>query len=396
MAILETKRVIVQPRRRKMSKRRRTIELVIKGVALATFAFAVAFAVYMVGIARYDVINLSDLTSATLTGYDGSGTLGVETEILPEYGAFFETVKVDILENDKTKNGELSNGDKLEIEYSYDKDLAKSLGLKVKGKKETVTVKDLPEATVISRDELFSGIIVETEGVAPMMTVNVVNNTTDEVLKTVEFSIVDPKECYDDGDVITIKASFDSETLAKYTYEIEGEGNSLTKDYTVSSKERYLTDISEVPDELLEEMKSKGATLFGTEPGDANEFGLRIFSDAGKMYSTDGTDHTFRFTTVSFISAYFACVTEEHIGEPGTHYNDVKVVYDTAISQNDGETVAAEAVVIFRNLIKKEDGSIEVNLDEGQIISVSRRDDQIKNLVRCTDDDTYVAVKFER
>ena len=396
MAILETKRVIVQPRRRKMSKRRRTIELVIKGVALATFAFAVAFAVYMIGIARYDVINLSELTSATLTGYDGNGTLGVETEILPEYGAFFETVKVDILENDKTKNGELSNGDKLEIEYSYDKDLAKSLGLKVKGKKETVTVKDLPEATVISRDELFSGIIVETEGVAPMMTVNVVNNTTDEVLKTVEFSIVDPKECYDDGDVITIKASFDSETLAKYTYEIEGEGNSLTKDYTVSSKERYLTDISEVPDELLEEMKSKGATLFGTEPGDANEFGLRVFSDAGKMYSTDGTDYTFRFTTVSFISAYFACVTEEHIGEPGTHYNDVKVVYDTAISQNDGETVAAEAVVIFRNLIKKEDGSIEVNLDEGQIISVSRRDDQIKNLVRCTDDDTYVAVKFER
>ena len=396
MAILETKRVIVQPRRRKMSKRRRTIELVIKGVALATFAFAVAFAVYMVGIARYDVINLSDLTSATLTGYDGSGTLGVETEILPEYGAFFETVKVDILENDKTKNGELSNGDKLEIEYSYDKDLAKSLGLKVKGKKETVTVKDLPEATVISKDELFSGIIVETEGVAPMMTVNVVNNTTDEVLKTVEFSIVDPKECYDDGDVITVKASFDSETLAKYTYEIEGEGNSLTKDYTVSSNERYLTDISEVPDELLEEMKSKGATLFGTEPGDANEFGLRVFSDAGKMYSTDGTDYTFRFTTVSFISAYFACVTEEHIGEPGTHYNDVKVVYDTAISQNDGETVAAEAVVIFRNLIKKEDGSIEVNLDEGQIISVSRRDDQIKKLVRCTDDDTYVAVKFER
>ena len=396
MAILETKRVIVQPRRRKMSKRRRTIELVVKGVALATFAFAVAFAVYMIGIARYDVINLSELTSATLTGYDGNGTLDVETEVLPEYGAFFETLKVEILESDKTKNGELSNGDKLEIEYSYDKDMAKSLGLKVKGKKETVTVKDLPEATVISKEELFSGISVETEGVAPMMTVNVINNTTDEVLKTVEFSIVDPRECYDDGDVVTIRASFDSETLAKYTYEIEGEGDSLTKDYTVTSKERYLTDISEVPDELLEEMKSKGATLFGTEPGDANEFGLRIFSDAGKMYSTEGTDYTSRFTTVSFISAYFACVTDEHIGEQGTHYNDVKIVYDTAISQNDGETVAAEAVVIFRNLIKKEDGSIEVNLDEGQIISVSRRDEQIKNLVRCTDDDTYVAVKFER
>ena len=230
MAILETKRVIVQPRRRKMSKRRRTIELVVKGVALATFAFAVAFAVYMIGIARYDVINLSELTSATLTGYDGNGTLDVETEVLPEYGAFFETLKVEILESDKTKNGELSNGDKLEIEYSYDKDMAKSLGLKVKGKKETVTVKDLPEATVISKEELFSGISVETEGVAPMMTVNVINNTTDEVLKTVEFSIVDPRECYDDGDVVTIRASFDSETLAKYTYEIEGEGDSLTKD----------------------------------------------------------------------------------------------------------------------------------------------------------------------
>ena len=78
------------------------------------------------------------------------------------------------------------------------------------------------------------------------------------------------------------------------------------------------------------------------------------------------------------------------------HYNDVRIAYDTAITQSDGKVVAAEAVVIFRNIVQNEDGSISVDLDSGEIVSVSRSDAQIKGLVRCSDDENYTSVRLER
>lgn len=143
-------------------------------------------------------------------------------------------------------------------------------------------------------------------------------------------------------------------------------------------------------------MKSYGLTLFGTEPGDANEFGLRIFMDAGIMYTTDNKQYTFRFSNPYFISAYFTTINEEYMGQVGTHVNDVKIVYETNIVQSDGQSTSAEAVVIFRNIVKHADGTVTVDFSDAELISVSRRDAQIKNLVRSTDDPQYTATKIER
>ena len=41
------------------------------------------------------------------------------------YEDFFNTVSVSVLDTDEIKNGSLSNGDKIEIEYFYNKELAK-------------------------------------------------------------------------------------------------------------------------------------------------------------------------------------------------------------------------------------------------------------------------------
>lgn len=395
MGVLETKKVIQPPKRRHMNKRLRTIQMVVRACVLASLAILVCVFVYMVGFAKYVSVDLSELTKAELSGYDGHGTLKTSTLMLSGYEEFFDTVKVNIVDSPDATNGELSNGDKVELSYSYDKDMAKQLGLKVKANEEYVTVKNLPGATVVSLEELFAGINISYTGVAPLITVELQNNTTDEVLSLVEFEIVDPKPFYDDGEMVTVKASFDEAVMSSNAYEIEDGGTGYTKNYVVSSSDRYLTDASELPRDLLEQMKAKGATLFGTNSGDANEFGLRVFSDAGLMYTTENTKYTFRFTGTSFISAYFSCVDSEHIGEVGTHVNDVKIVYDTGVTQSDGQSVAAEAVVIFRNVIKHADGTIDVDLDDCDIISVSRRDDQIKNLVRGTDDDQYTSTKLE-
>lgn len=396
MGVLETKRVIQQPKRRRMNKKLRTLQLVLRVSVLVAGIVALGAIIYSVGFARYTNINLSELTTAELSGYDGHGTVRTSTLVMPGYEQFFDTVNVDITTPEESSNGELSNGDKVELEYTYDKKLARSLGLKVKAHEEVVTIKDLASATVVSNDDIFAGITIKMEGVAPLVTAEMENNTTDPVISTAEFEIVDPKEYYSNGDVVTVKATIDPDIFAANAYEVTGGGSSFTKDYPVNVPERYIEDASEITPELLADMIEHGSTLFGRESGDANEFGLRVFSDAGKMYTTEGSQYTFRFTGTSFISAYFTRVEPDHIGEPGTHFNDIKVVYDTGISQSDGQSVAAEAVVIYRNIIEREDGSISVDMDDAEIISVSRRDEQIKNLVRSTDDDTYTSVKLEQ
>lgn len=397
MGVLETKKVIQPPKRRRMTKAKRRLELILKLSVTIALVIALGSLVYVLGFAKYVPIDLSELTKAELNGYNGHGTLSTTTEIVTGYESFFETVHVNIIDSEEAVNGMLSNGDRIELEYSYDKKVAKSLGLKVKARDEFVNVKDLPDATVLSCDDLFAGINISYEGIAPLVKVTLNNTTSDPVLSQVEFKIKNEKEYYDNDDVVTVEAVFDKSLMANNAYEVAAGPNGYTKDFTISGCDRYLTDYTELPDDLLQQMKEHGSTLFGQNSGDANEFGLRVFSDAGLMYTTsESKEYTFRFTGTRYISSYFANVEEEHIGEVGTHVNDVKVVYDTGVSQSDGQSVTAEAVVIYRNIIRRADGTIEVNFDEGEIISVSRRDAQIKELVRGTDDDQYTSTKLEQ
>lgn len=396
MAVLETKRVIQQPKRRRMTKRMRTFQTCARIAVLVSIVFVVGILIYTIGFSKYTSVDLTELTEANLSGYNGHGTLETTTTVMPGYEQFFETVKVEVATDEEAAdNGALSNGDVVELSYTYDKKVAKSLGLKIKASDEQVTVKDLPLATVIDQDKLFAGIEIIQEGVAPLITVTMENNTYDEVLQTVVFEMVDPKETYDAGDVVKVRAVIDEQAFSANAYELAS-GTSLTKEYPITSEDRYITSVDELPDELLEEMKEYGLTLFGTEPGDANEFGLRIFMDAGIMYTTDNKQYTFRFSNPYFISAYFTNIKDEYMGQVGTHVNDVKIVYETNIVQSDGKSTSAEAVVIFRNIIKKADGTVSVDFNDSQLISVSRRDDQIKNLVRSTDDPQYDATKIER
>lgn len=396
MGLLETKRVIQPPKRRRMTKRKRVMLACAKAAGVVIAAFAVIVIIYMVAFAEYTYINLSELTAATVTGYNGHGKLNTVTQTLAGQEEFFDTVSVNVLDTDEIKNGSLSNGDKIEIEYSYNKNYAKEHKLRVRGGSEFVTIKDLPDGTAISYDDLFAGAKLEYTGVAPLVTVSVSNVSTDTVLSGVEYTIEGEKQYYDEGDVVRVRAQFDEAKAIEAAYDIEKGPEGYVKDYTVSGVDRYLTDASELPQELLDQMKEYGATLFGKNEGDANEFGLRIFMAAGTMYSTSGGDYTFSWRTPVYISSYFTCLNDEHLGEPGQQVNDVKIVYDTGISQNDGKSVSAEAVVVFKDIIRKADGTITVNLDGGEIVSASTKDSDIKNMVKAKSDDNYTSTKLEQ
>lgn len=367
-----------------------------KIAGICASAIALIIVIYLVGFAKYTYINLSELTQASVAGYNGHGTLTTETSPMAGYEDFFNTVSVSVLDTDEIKNGSLSNGDKIEIEYFYNKELAKENKLRVRGGNEFVTIKDLPEGKPVTFDELFSGVELKYEGVAPAVTVSVSNKSTDSMLSDVTYSIVDPQEYYDEGDTVKIRADFDQSKAVDEAYDIQAGPEGYVKDFTVTGVDRYLTDASELPQELLDQMKEYGATLFGTNQGDANEFGLRLLTEAGGMYNTESGEYTFAWRTPVYISSYFTCLNDEYIGEPGNQVNDVKVVYDTGVIQSDGKSASAEAVVVFKDIIKKADGTIEADLTKGEIVSASTKDSDIKALVRATNDDMYTSTKLEQ
>lgn len=391
MGTFENKRVIKHDSRRRMNKKLRTIQLGLQFAALGIVAIGIIVLIYTLAYAKYTHINLCDQTKVTLNGYDGNANIEAVIEPVEGLEGFFTTVGVEF---DKTEA--LSNGDEVKLTYSYDKEMAKELKIRVKGRSQKVKVKDLPEGSSLTPEQIFADVQVVFEGVSPLVTANIVNNTTDELMSTAEFVIVSDKEFYKKGDAVTVQATFDPEVLRTKAFELSSGTNTCTKDYIVDGVDEYITDASELPQELLDEMKLKGTTLFGNDSGDANEFGLRIFCDAGIFYDTENGQYTFSWRTPVYLSSYFSMISEDHIGENGTHVNDVKIAYDTAVSQSRGETVSAEAVVCFRDIVRHADGTVDADLDSGYIISASRDDSEIKNIVRSQNDEQYTAVKLEQ
>ena len=373
-------------KRRKYNKKRRTIQIISRLVLLTTITIGVILGI--VYFLNSDLVkaDLNELTSIEFNGYDSKGTIMAKVKRLKGYEKFFDTVSVGF-----SKSSELSNGDKVTMQYEYDKKIAKELGLKVRAKKKTITIDGLPQAIEISLDKLFENVVVQYEGIAPQVTATIKSSNTDEALKKVTYEILDEKEFYNIGDAIIVKASFDENEMLKEGYHIESGENGYEKTYSVEEVDEYITDANELSKEQIEELKKDAVSLFG----DANEFGLRIFCDAKLMpvYKNDRT--TFRWLNPEFISAYFSVLSNKYSGEAGTHVNDVKIVYDAVITQDDGVSCNAEVVVRYQNLIRHTDGSIDLSLDSGSIISASGSDSNIKKLVRNTEDEKYESVKIE-
>lgn len=368
-------------------KRKRRIAL----TSILVFFLVLAAVLITAGIFIYKNVTLTkvdlrEYTTLSYSGYDGNGTLYAELNGDGKFDDFFSNVTITI-----TPNGGLCNDDEVQITYSYDKEKAKEQKLWVSGKEKIVHMHGLPDANIISYEELFQNADITWEGISPAVSVTVTNTSTEEFLKTVEFQIDEEKEYFAKGDTVTIKAVFDEEQAGKLGYVIESGPDGFTKEVTIDNVDEYVTDASELTTDQIRQLDQHARTLFG----DANEFGLRIFCEAHLVPTYVNGKSTFEWTTPQLISIYFNVLSDEsYFGQMGVHMNDVKIVYDAAITQSDGVTSGAEAVVRYDNLIKRADGSIDLMLDSGRIISASGSDKNIKKMVGNQEEEEYTSTKI--
>lgn len=371
--------------RRRMTKQERTRQIYLR-VCFVCALVAVLFTVLYVFLndASKTTIDLKDVTHITLTGFDGEGVLTANIDVDEKYGAFYQTVSVDF-----SKSSGLTNGDEVTISFNYDKAVAKTYNLKVKANDMHYTVNGLVRATPVSQNDIFEGLDINFEGIAPLATASLdISNT--KFKDVVTYEIIDEKEYYDAGEIIKVRAVFDEADLEELTYKATVPSEECIKEFIVEDVDRYITDTDQITDEMMASLKKEALTLFT----DANEYGMRIFCDAGLMPVYVNKKTTFVWSSPSYISSYLNVLKEDSYGKTGTHVNDIKLCFESVISQADGKACKAEVIVRFQDIIIRKDGSIDLKLDSGEIISADRRDSHIKAIVRNEIDKDYESVKL--
>ena len=146
------------------------------------------------------------------------------------------------------KESGLSNGDTIKLEFKFDNDAAKEYGIKYVGKTTEYTVSGLEEIREI---DPFADIEVTFSGTSPNASASVENNSSDEALESLYYS-VEPSYDLAKGDTVTVSVDADEE------YMLETYGCKLTstsKDYTCDNVDEYISDGKDISDEALEDMK---------------------------------------------------------------------------------------------------------------------------------------------
>lgn len=328
-------------------------------------------------------VDLNEQAVVAFSGFDTKGSVSVSFQPEEGYEEFYRTVEASV-----TPNGNLSNGEQVTIQFSYDENLAKELRMKVKAEEQKTEVTGLSKGQQVTLDELFANLKITYEGVAPQVKIGMENISEDPFFGRVSFLMEEPKEFYRPGDIFRVRAVFDEEEAVRLCYEILGSESDYEKVFTVSDVDSYLTNGNELTAEHKKVLADAGKELLH----DANDYGLRIFSEANLMPIWIDNKTTFQWSNPRLLSMYFHSVKDDVSGKTGTHQNDLECIYMAMISQADGVGCEAEVVVRFTDLIQKADGSIDLSLDTGEVISASYRNANIKQLI--SNDDDYVTEKL--
>ncbi len=332
----------------------------------------------------FDNLLPSEYIDVTYSGYDSKGTAALSIQETEEYAAFWENTQVRLL----SENGNLKNGDVLDVRLVYDEEKAREEKVRIKEDSFQIEVSGLPQGRELSPELLFQDVHAIYEGTAPELSVTITNESSDPFLQTVTYEIQEPKELYDIGDTFTVTAAFSPEEAISHEYAVVEGGYS--KEFTVENADRYLRDASQLAQEQIDTLHETAVSLFG----DANEYGLRIFSEANLMPIWINGKNTFKWSNPRLISAYLNVLKPEYFQTIQSHNNDIKLVYKATLSQADGVACTAEVVVQFHDLILKADGTYDLALDSGKIIAASFRDSHIRDLVTDTYAQEYEAEKL--
>ncbi len=378
------KKGILVSRKRSKNKGGNFKRFCLTGIASTLLCSVAGFLLWYLS---FENLSLENYVAVTYSGYNTEGTAQISLQESQEYESFLKTVDVRLL----TQNGNLKNGDVLDIQFIYDEETAKASKFRIESDDCLVKVEGLPEGRQLSTEDLFRDIHICYEGIAPKLSLSVSNNSTDPFLQTITYRILDQKTYYDIQDTFLVEAVFSEKDAIINEYIIPSSEDSYCREFHIEETDRYIRDTSQISQEQIDVLNEKATSLFG----DASEYGLRIFSEANLMPIWVNGKTTFVWSNPRLISAYLNKLKPEYFETEQSHNNDIKLVYMATLSQADGVACNAEVVVQFTDLTIKADGTYDLALDSGRIIAASFKNSHIRDLVNDTYAQEYEAEKLD-
>lgn len=389
----------------KINRKKRN-HIILAGVSIVLVLITVFLVYYLYSALPYEKVDLTQYFSVEYNGYDSNGSAEVyfdeeQMDVLmasvkdtidsqlikfsvpqkEDYALFRKSVEAQL-----SQYSGLSNGDSISLMVSYDRALADRLNIEIATDSKEVTVEGLPVVTTITKEEVFEDIDVVFDGISPMLTASLQNNSEHPLLKGLTYEIVDPKECYSTGDVVKVRALYTEEQCVNMQYLINVESEECTTEYTASGPS-YLDDPDKITESILNRAIEAGKKCLTDEV--ANEYGVRIFTEAGLTPKYDENRRcAFCFENASVSTVVFKSIFPERAGSTGNNFNDLDLIYSVTFGEHtDSQTTSAYVAVRFSDFVVGEDGSLKYDFAKPEIVTASHMNTRvIKNVV-----DAYLA-----
>lgn len=247
---------------------------------------------------------------------------------------------------DKKEN--LSNGDKVNVTISLDEESLAARKIVFTDKEFTYTVEGLEEPVTV---DLFSDVSVTFEGTGPKIKASVEYTGTDEVIKdNVRYSL-DTSSGLSDGDVVTVKASYNENTLFNNNYFVISDD---TMEFVVSGMDEYLreeADLSDLDDKMLAYVNNLQDTSKSYAIGTETQ---------GRGFFSNGGSAKYKILDVTITPYRNYLLYNKTDSDPNIYATFYKFNYDIE-SVKDQEKSTSDDIyccVYLKNIIKDKDGNL--------------------------------------
>ncbi|MCR5733288.1 MAG: hypothetical protein K6G22_01660, partial [Lachnospiraceae bacterium] len=306
-----------------------------------------------------------------------------------DYHRLFDSFCVE-----STRDEELANGQKIGLIYSFDRELAKELNVKITGVSDELTVSGLNSAIFLSSDDIFRDLSVTFEGVSPYITMQIKNNSANSYIRDMVFNPEEYREYYSEGDIVSIRAFYSEEDAAGRYYSIDTPSEECVREYVATGSGSYSFDAYSIPEEMLNEAISHGKLVFDHDT--ANEYGVRVFSEAGLTPVYDSQkEETFNWLSPTESTMYFKTLKPAHLNDNGENHNQLDIVYIVNLIQANGVSTKTFCAVRFSDIIRNTDGSFEYDFSSPKLVSVSHIASRVRTNIVDSLSDRYDTVKLK-
>ena len=329
-------------------------------------------------------IQLLDYTSVNFTGLDGYGNVKVDidaktliadilkaegkNDIMDNLVAAFGIEDVDFEITPKSTN--LKNGDEIKVKVFPVQEVEHNKYKLISGEK-TFKVNGLEKGTEI---DLFKDIVVSFSEVSPSAKIQIINNSTDDFLRNVNYFTENGEMFFKKGDTVKITAMYDKQNAINNKYIVTSD----VKSYTVDNVDEYVSVVSQIDDETIEKIKKENQDIIDAYIS-KNFNSILYLADAKMNIMSDKENRENLNLATNLLSINLLSAKDPTIwGDK----NKLLSIYEISFSNKlNPSPLTIYFAIEYSDLIKRNDTSIDIKYSDYEKTLMKRLDDMQREVL---------------